>query len=109
MVPLNEAVGGRSLAGLRVGHLLRVTNYLEVAILSLWTESPRAAVIMGMAEASVREEGPGGHDEDLLGKLRDLIGEARAYHADGDMPAAMARLRVAHDLVDLRIVAIARA
>ena len=106
---MNKAGGGRSLADLRVGHLLRVTNYLEVAIISLWTESPRVAVIMGMAEASVRDAGPGGHDEDLLGKLRNLIGEARAYNADGDMPAAMARLRVAHDLVDLRIVAIARA
>ena len=109
MVLLKQAGGERALAGARVGHLLRVTNYLESAIISLWTESPRVAVMMGMVEASVRGAGPGGHDEDLLVRLRVLVGEARAYHADGDMLAAMARMRVAHDLVDLRIIAIARA
>ena len=57
--------------------------------------------------ASVRGEGPGGEDEDLLVRLRALVGEACDHHADGDSPAAMARLRVAQDLVDLRIVALA--
>src|SRR5215203_5065217 len=49
----------------------------------------------------------GGEDDDLLVRLRALVGEARDHHADGDSPAAMARLRVAQDLVDLRIVALA--
>lgn len=99
--------GERALATARVGHLLRVTNYLEIAILSLWTESPRAGVLIGMAEASVRGAGPGDRDEDLLRILRNLIGEAREYHDEEDGSAAMGRMRVAHDLVDLRIVAIA--
>ena len=93
--------------GARVGHLLRVTNYLEIAVISMWTESPRASVMLGMVEASVRGEGLGGKEEDLLEKLRALIGEAKEYYAGGDFPAAMARMRVAHDLVDLRIIALA--
>jgi hypothetical protein len=97
----------RETTGLRVGHLLRITGYLELATISLWTESPRVPVTLGMAEASVRGEGPGGEDEDLLTRLRALVGEARHHHADGDSPAAMARVRVAQDLVDLRIVALA--
>ena len=97
----------RATPGLRVGHLLRITGYLEIATISLWTGSPRVPVTMGMAEASVRGEGPGGKDEDLLVRLRALVGEAREYHSGGDFPAAMARLRVAQDLVDLRIVALA--
>ena len=93
--------------GARVGHLLRIINYLEIAVMSMWTGSPRTAVMLGMVEASVRGEGPGGRDEDLLEKLRALIGEAKEYYAGGDFPAAMARMRVAHDLVDLRIIALA--
>ena len=92
--------------GARVGHLLRVTNYVEIAIISMWTGSPRTSVMLGMVEASVRGEGLGGKDEDLLEKLRALIGEAKEYYAGGDFPAAMARMRVAHDLVDLRIIAL---
>ena len=94
--------------GLRVGHLLRISGYLEYAVLSMWRET-RAEVVMGMAEASVRGPGPGGAggpDEELLAKLRDLIGEAREHHASDDFPAAMARMRVAEDLVALRVVRI---
>ena len=92
--------------GLRVGHLLRVSGYLEIAIISMWTGHPRTDVTIGMVEASIRNEGPGGEDEDLLERLRALVEEARAYYAGGDFPAAMARMRVAQDLSDLRIVAL---
>jgi hypothetical protein len=94
---------------LRVGHLLRISSYLETAVSSMWAEV-RPKVAMGMAEASVRGTGPGGEggpDEELLAKLRDLIGEAREYYAAGDFPAAMARMRVAEDLVALRIIHLA--
>ena len=93
---------------LRVGHLLRISSYLDIAVLAMWT-GRRAEVLMGMAEASVKGYGPGGErgpDEKLLAKLRCLVGEAREYHAGNDFPAAMARMRVAQNLVDLRIVAI---
>ena len=92
--------------GARVGHLLRVAGYAEIAIISMWTGSPRTSVMLGMVEASVRGEGLGGQDEDLLEKLRALVGEAKEYYAAGDFPAAMARMRVAHDLADLRIIAL---
>ncbi len=93
--------------GPRVGHLLRVDNYLDIATLSMWMNNPRADVLIGMAEASLRGPGPKGSDEDLLEKLRALVSEARSYHAAGDFPAAMARLRVADSLVALRIVRLA--
>ena len=83
---------------------MRITGYLEIAIISMWTGSPRAPVTIGMAEASVRGEGPVGEDDDLLTQLRRLVGEAKEYYAEGDFPAAMARMRVAQDLVDLRII-----
>ena len=92
--------------GLRAGHLLRVSSYLEIAIISMWTGHPRTDLTIGMVEASIRNEGPGGEDEDLLERLRALVEEARAYYAGGDFPAAMARIRVAQDLVDLRVVAL---
>ncbi len=95
---------------LRVGHLLRISSYLDYAILSMWAER-RAQVVMGMAEASVRGAGPGGPqgpDEKLLGQLRGLIAEAREYHAADDFPAAMARMRVAEDLVALRVITLTR-
>ena len=85
---------------------MRITGYVEAATIAMWTGSPRALVMMGMAEASVRGEGPGRKDEDLLVRLRPLVGEACEYYASG-FPAAMARMRVAQDLVDLRIVALA--
>ena len=107
MVSLKETRGERATIGARVGHLLRITNYIEGAIISMWMDSPRAYVMQGMVEASVRGVSPGGKDEDLLERLRPLVGEAREYYADGDFPAAMARMRVANDLVGLRIVTLA--
>lgn len=91
---------------LRVGHLLRVGTYLAMAILSMWQANPRAPVVMGMARASVKGKGPGGNDEDLLEQLRALISEAMDYYEQNQFPAAMARMRVAHDLVGLRIIRI---
>ena len=91
---------------LRVGHLLRINSYLDYAMLSMWAER-RAQVVMGMAKASVRGAGPGGPqgpDEEVLARLRNLIGEAREYHGSGDFPAAMCRMRIAQDLVTLRII-----
>jgi hypothetical protein len=105
MVPLRGQE--RATIGLRAGHLLRITGYLEIATISMWTGHPRTLVMMGMAEASVRGAGPGGEDEGLLVRLRALVEEARDYYAGEDFPAAMARMRVAQDLVDLRIVALA--
>ena len=96
----------RATVGLRVGYLLRLSNYLEIAIISMWTGGLRTDVMIGMVEASLRGEAPGGKDEDLLERLRALVEEARGYHAGGDFPAAMARMRVAQDLLDLRIVAL---
>ena len=103
-----EYVPGKVTLELRVGHFLRINSYLNMAILSMWAER-RPQVMMGMAEASVRGAGPGGDesDEELIVRLRDLIGEAREYHAADDFPAAMARMRVAHDLVALYIIRLA--
>lgn len=92
---------------LRVAHLSRIDTYLDWATLSMWLGTKRAAIVIGMSEASVRGPGPGGQtgpDEDLLVRLRALIGEAREYYVAGDFPAAMSRMRVAHDLVSLRVV-----
>ncbi len=102
-------MGGESATtGVRVGHLLRVAGYVEIAIISMWTGSPRTSLMLGMVEASIRGEGPGGKDEDLLKTLRGLVDEAIEYYAGGDFPAAMARMRVAHDLTDLRIIALTK-
>ena len=92
--------------GLRVGHLLRINSYLDYAMLSMWAER-RAPVVMGMTEASVRGAGPGGPDgpdEEILVRLRNLLGEAREYHAADNFMAAMCRMRVAQDLVVLHII-----
>ena len=104
-----EAVPAEVPLELRVGHLLRVDGYLDIAILSMWGER-RAGIALGMAEASVRGAGPGGPEgpeEELLARLRDLVGEAREYYAGGDFPAAMARMRVAEDLVALHVIRLA--
>jgi len=106
VVPLSRTDEEAVTTGIRVGHLLRITNYLEIAVISMWTQNPRTSVMLGMVEASVRGEGPGGKDEDLLQTLRALIREAKEYYASDDFPAAMARMSVAHDLVDLRIIAL---
>ena len=104
--PLKEAGPEGVPLELRVGHLLRISGYLEMATLSMWAQR-RAGIAMGMAEASVRGAGPGGAggpEEEVLIRLRDLIGEAMEYHEAGDFPAAMCRMRVAQDLVTLRII-----
>ena len=85
---------------------MRITGYLEIAIICMWIHNPRALLTIGMVEASLRGAGPDGNDEDLLKRLRALVEEARDYYAGDDFPAAMARMRVAQNLVDLRIVAI---
>ncbi len=103
---MREVGEERATVGLRVGHLLRVSSYLEIAIVSMWMGGSRTDVTIGMVEASLRGEAPGGKDEDLLERLRALLEEARGYHAGSDFPAAMARMRVAQDLLDLRIVAL---
>jgi len=107
VVPLRETGEERATVGLRVGHLLRVSSYLEIAIIAMWTANPRALLTIGMVEASIRGEGPGGKDGDLLERIRALVEEARDYYVGDDFPAAMARMRVAQDLLDLRIVALA--
>ena len=99
-------VSETAMGATRVGHLLRITGYLEIAIICMWLHNPHVLATMGMVEASLRGEGPGGKDEDLFNKLRALVEEARDYYVGDDFPAAMARMRVAQDLVDLRIVAI---
>lgn len=108
-----EPVAGETVAGeaplpLRIAHFLRIESYLDYAILSMWM-GRRAEVVMGMAEASVRgpgPDGPDGPDEELLVELRGLIAEAREYHAADNFVAAMARMRVAEDLVALHTVRI---
>ncbi len=92
---------------LRTGHLLRVHGYLNMAILSMWMRSPRADVLMGMAEASARGRGPGGSDEELLERVRALILESREYFAEDDFPPAIGRMRVAQDLTSLGIIRLA--
>ena len=46
---MREVGEERATAGLRVGHLLRITGYVETATIAMWTGSPRALVMMGMA------------------------------------------------------------
>ena len=92
---------------LRAGHLERIGVYFTMAILTMWQSSPRARIVMGMARASVRGKGPGGSDEELLGQLRALVSEAIDYYEQNEFPAAMARMRVAHDLIGLQVIRIA--
>lgn len=89
---------------LRTGHLLRISGYLDFAILSMWTNNPRADVMIGMVEASLRGRGPVEGDEEVFEELRPMISEARAFYAGDDPAAAMARMRTAQDIVDLRIL-----
>jgi hypothetical protein len=87
-----------------MAYLLRIHSYLDIAIVSMWTVSPRVDIMIGMAEASLRGDSPGCEDEGPLRKIRALVGEARGYQADGDSPAAMGRMRVALDLLALHII-----
>ncbi|BBL78528.1 hypothetical protein Rxycam_00110 [Rubrobacter xylanophilus DSM 9941] len=103
---MRGASGEPTAPDVRAAHLLRISGYLDIAIMAMWSANRRASRLIGMAEASVRGTGPGGADEELLGLLRRLLREAAEHHAAGDYPAAMARMRVAQDVTDLRIVEI---
>ena len=94
----------RADAALRVSHLLRIDGYLDMAMLAMWTATERGPMILGMADASLRHPGPDARDEGLLETVRALFEEAREYHASQDFPAMMCRMRVAGDLLSLRIV-----
>lgn len=89
---------------LRTAHLLRINSYLDIAILAMWTASPRVDVMIGMAEASLKGESPGAEDDELLDTLRALVREGRGYLSGGDFAVAMGRLRVAHDILALYII-----
>jgi hypothetical protein len=89
---------------LRTAHLIRVDSYMDIAILAMWIASPRVDVMLGMVEASLRGESPGGKDDDLLAKLRPLVKEGREYLAGGDFFVAMGRMRTAHDLLSIHII-----
>jgi hypothetical protein len=94
----------RAGAALRTAHLLRIDSYMDIAIIAMWTASPRVDIMLGMVEASVRGESPGGEDDELLEKLRALVREGREYLAGGEFSVAMGRMRVAHDLLSLHII-----
>ena len=96
--------GERADTALRTAHLLRIDSYMDVAISAMWTSSPRADTMLGMVEASLRGESPGGEDDGTLEKLRALVREGREYLDGGDFSAAMGRIRVAHDLLSLHII-----
>ncbi len=88
----------------RTAHLLRIHSYMDIAIISMWTNSPRVDVVLGMVVGSLRGDSPANTDDELLDQLRGLVGEGRAYLADGDPPAAMGRMRVAQDLMALYLI-----
>ena len=94
----------RTGAALRTAHLLRIDSYMDIAIVAMWTASPRVDTMIGMAEASLRGRSPGGKDDKLIEKLRALVREGREYLAAGDFSVAMGRMRVAHDLLSLHII-----
>ena len=94
----------RADSALRTAHLLRIDSYMDIAILAMWTASPRVDSILGMAEASLRGGSPGGEDDKLIEKLRALVREGREYLAGGDFSVAMGRMRVAHDLLSLHLI-----
>ena len=96
--------GERTDLTLRTAHLLRINSYIDIAINAMWTASPRVDTMIGMAEASLRGESPGGKDDEMLEKVRDLVREGRAYLADGEPSVAMGRMRVAQDILTLRLI-----
>jgi L-asparaginase II len=67
----------------------------------MWALPERADMLLGMAEASLRSGEGDPEGDDTLETLRALVGEARGHLAGGRFPAAMARMRVAEDLVSL--------
>jgi hypothetical protein len=91
-------------AALRVAHLLRIDGYLDMAMLAMWTATERGPMILGMADASLRHPGSDARDEEILGLVRELFKEARGYHASENFPAMMCRMRVAEDLLALRVI-----
>ncbi len=97
-------VGEKPDGRLRAAHLLRIHSYMDIAVLAMWTNSPRVDVMLGMVEASLRGESPGGADDALLESVRPLVREARAYLKDGEFPPAMGRMRVAHDTLALYLI-----
>lgn len=101
---MSEVKSHSSLRQARVAHLLGIAGYLNMATMGLWQKSPRAEAMLGMVEASLRWEGPDGRDEGTLRRLRNLFAEAREYREKEEFPAMMARLRVAYDLVSLRVI-----
>ena len=104
---MSEAGKEQASTALRIGHLLRIQTYLNMAILSMWQSSPRAPAIIGMARASIKGKGPGGHEEEALEILRALLDEAAEYYEKGDFPPAMSRMRVANDLVSFHTIRLA--
>ena len=46
-----KEVGEKATVGARVGHLLRVTGYLEIAIICMWTHNPRTLLTIGIIDA----------------------------------------------------------
>ena len=80
---------------------------MDIAILAMWTASPRVDTMIGMAEASLRGASPGGEVDELIEKLRALVREGREFLAGGDLSVAMGRMRVAHDLLSLHIIRLA--
>ena len=102
MVPLKA--WERTDVSFRTAHLLRIDSYMDIAILAMWTMNPRVDVMIGMVEASLRGESPGGKDDELLQQVRALVREGRAYLAGGEFSVAMGRMRVAHDIVALHII-----
>ena len=89
---------------LLAAHLLRIHSYMDIAVISMWTANPRLDIMLGMVEASLRGRSPGGEDDALLETLRPLVAEARAYVSDDEFPAAMGRMRVAHDTMALYLI-----
>ena len=98
--------GERVDVALRTAHLLRINSYMDIAILAMWTASPRVDTMLGMVEASLRGESPGGKDEEPLRNVRALVREGREYLSGGEFSVAMGRMRVAHDILALRIISL---
>lgn len=111
MVPVSRAPQAgqsqdvrRADPALRAAHLLRIDGYLDIAMMAMWAAAERGPLMLGMADASLRHPGPDERDDETLDLVRTLFGEAREYHSEEDFPAMMCRMRVAGDLLSLRII-----